>query len=704
MAFETGCRSFQSLFTHGLKIHAQKKRKVRLWLPLLIMVILALLSLLFSRVLQKREHDQILRLTKDAGTHITRELESELTARIQAIERISERWGMNGVPTKNSWDAEAKLYVRHYAGIQAVTWVDPNFRIRWVIPYQYNQHLLEAPAPSGDLENLLRTARDRNRPMITKALDLQRGGKGFYVYAPIFTARAHEFHGYTGGVFRAEKIFKIILANVATDYSIVISDGNNRPLFSRDNGNPPGGSEDRRWGLRTVVSMMGANWHIHIWPSRKLVTTNLSLLPLFVLLGGMALAGLVGGNVFLLEQTRYRAFRISRTNLALTQQMKRRRAAETALRETSSRLRLALEASGMGTWRLDLTHNLMIWDEPMHSLFGLAMGAFHGGYEDFLAKVHPEDSGPIRAAMVRAIETASEYGARYRVIFSDGSIHDLESRGKVHCNERGKPVYLTGVTWDITEQKKAEALERYSEVLKRSNEELERFAYVVSHDLKSPLNNIVSYTQKLLEEADSADENSKHQWLERMYQSAIRMYSLIEGLLDYSRVEAEEKKMEPVDLVELFAQIVADLESHIQRHQGSVEIGVLPAVVGDRLQLRQLFQNLMANGIKFHPKGRGARVSVSGNVLDENTVQIRIKDDGIGIEEEYLTAIFKPFSRLHSQNTYEGSGIGLATCQRIIERHGGSIKIQSRLGEGSTFLVNLPSALSHGTGNTQCAA
>ncbi len=689
---------------HGLKIRTGKKRKIRLWPPVLTAFLLVVLSVLFSRLLIQRDHDQILRAAREARMHISREIESGLTARIQAIERISERWAQNGIPSKNSWDTEAQLYVRHYPGIQAVTWVDGASRVRWVMPFQYNQYLLEEQAPSAGLQKALEAARKRNRPIITGTMDLPRGGKGFYVYAPISKARAQEFYGYTGGIFRSEKIFSIILANIATDYSIRIADEKGSPFFVRDNESPLGGTEDRRWGVQTSLSLMGANWNIRLWPSRKLAASQLSALPYFVLFGGMALAGLVGGIVFLLEQTRVRAFRIARTNLALTRQMKRRRTAESALREISTRLRLALEASSMGTWQLDLLQDCMVWDAPMAALFGFESGAFRGGYEAFLAKIHPEDRERIRTETARAIETAAEYSIRYRVVFPGGDIRDLESRGKVHCNDAGKPVDLTGVAWDITEQKKAEEIERYAAVLKRSNEELERFTYVASHDLKSPLNNIVHYTEKLIEEARDASGATRLKWLERMHQSAVRMSALIDGLLSYSRSETDAQTMEPVDLKEVLAQITVDLESHIRSHHGVVEIGDMPLVWGDRLQLRQLFQNLIANGIKFHPPGRGTQVAISGKILDENTVQIRVRDNGIGIEQEYLAAVFKPFGRLHSRDEYEGSGIGLATCQRIIERHGGSIQVQSRLGEGSIFLVHLSAATGHPHGNTRYAA
>ncbi len=666
-------------------------RQAGLWLPFLAVILVTSLALTLSQILSQREESQIVLMTQTSALHIHRQIESELESRMLAIERISERWAANGDPAKNTWDAEAKLYVRHYPGIQAVLWIDPSFHARWAEPYEHNQYLLEGSLDqSPGLKKALETSRDRNRSVLTETMDLPRGGKGFYVYSPIYLARLKEFHGYTGGIFRTEKLFKLILANMATDFSVRILDEKSRDLFVRDTGSPAASREDLRWGQTLPLEMRGIHWNIRVWPTHSTVQRSLSMLPVFVLCGGMLLAALFGGIVYLLELTRVRAFRIGRINVTLKQQMIRRRAAQAALRETSERLHLALKSSGMGTWRLDLQKDIMSWDDYMHPLFGLVSGAFQGGYEDFLEKIHPEDRDEARRKITDAVEASSDYDTRYRILLPDGSERHLASRGRVHHNEDGQAVTLTGVSWDITEQDKAEEMVRYAEILKRSNEELERFAYVASHDLKSPLNNIVRYTELLMNPPPGTPETAGALFLERMHKAAVRMAALIDRLLDYSRAETEAQKLESVELGELFAEITADLESHIQKYHGAVEVGPLHFVTGDKIQLRQLFQNLIDNAIKFHAPGRPPKVMITSVKTGPAAVQIRIQDNGIGIAAKHQKQIFKPFHRLHRQDEYEGSGIGLATCQRIIQRHGGSIEIESCLGEGTTFLVTLP--------------
>lgn len=663
-------------------VHRTKKyRKIYWAVPVLAACSLFILSWSLSRYLLEREHDHIRSMTSAALTHVQSQVQSEIEGRIQAMERISDRWAVGGMPTKNSWDEEASLYIRHYPGIQAVSWVSPSFTTRWVVPYEHNRHLIgETAGPLDDLQ----TARERRRPVVIDGIDLPRAGPGFAIFAPIHVERADEFHGFTCGLFRGEKLFQLMLANVATDFFLEITDSRGTVLYSRSHA----GESVHPWALQSPVEIRGLKWQINLWPSPSFLKNRLTPLPVVVLCGGVLLGFLLGGITYLLQQSRLRAYRIARINLTLKRQMKRRRTAEGALRETGERLHLALKSSGMGTWRLDLLQDVMSWDESMFGIFGLSPGVFHGGYEDFLNCVHKEDREAMRSDMAKAVETASDYHARYRILLPDGNERTLESRGRVHHDERGKAVYLSGVTWDITEQRKAEEIERYAAVLQRSNEELERFAYVASHDLKSPLGNIVHYTNELLK--GTSPREHPQIILERMHQAAVRMSALIDGLLEYSRAETEAQKMESVELEPLLEEIVLDLESHIREHGGSVEIGHLPSVIGDRLQLRQLFQNLIANGIKFHPPQHPTRVKVSSPGCRDGLVEILVEDNGIGIEKEYLEAIFKPFNRLHRRDEYEGSGIGLATCQRIIQRHGGTIEVESRLGEGSVFHICLP--------------
>ncbi|MEO6725945.1 MAG: ATP-binding protein, partial [Blastocatellia bacterium] len=179
-------------------------------------------------------------------------------------------------------------------------------------------------------------------------------------------------------------------------------------------------------------------------------------------------------------------------------------------------------------------------------------------------------------------------------------------------------------------------------------------------------------------------------YLGRMQNSARRMHTLINDLLEYSRVATAGQPFTPVDLNQVARDVLGDLEVRVQQSDGRVEMGELPVVDADPLQMRQLLQNLIGNALKFHRAEETPVVRVTAEDAGDDLCQIAVADNGIGFEEKYLDRIFTPFQRLHGRNEYEGTGMGLAVCRRIAERHGGTITAQSTPGQGTTFLVTLP--------------
>jgi signal transduction histidine kinase len=178
-------------------------------------------------------------------------------------------------------------------------------------------------------------------------------------------------------------------------------------------------------------------------------------------------------------------------------------------------------------------------------------------------------------------------------------------------------------------------------------------------------------------------------YLRRMRHSAKRMRTFIEDLLDYSRLSTKGESFSKVNLAELASDVVAELELRIEQTGGSVEVGELPEIEADPSQMRQLFLNLIGNALKFHSDDKPL-IRIHGQVQNPHSCQIFVEDNGIGFEEKYLDRMFMPFRRLHGRGTYEGSGMGLSICRKIVERHGGSITAKSSPGKGSTFIANLP--------------
>ncbi len=251
---------------------------------------------------------------------------------------------------------------------------------------------------------------------------------------------------------------------------------------------------------------------------------------------------------------------------------------------------------------------------------------------------------------------------------------------------------------DITERRQAEmALQQYADELKRSNQELEQFAYIASHDLQEPLRKIQAFGDRIASRYKDALDERGQDYLRRMQEAASRMQSLITDLLMLSRVTSKAQPFVEVDLDQVVHEVLSDLEVRIERIGGQVEVRDLPTVKADPMQMRQLLQNLISNALKFHREDRPPSVKVYGRALPGSAArgvkspayQIHVEDNGIGFDVKYLDRIFKPFQRLHGRNTYEGSGIGLAICNKIAERHGGAITATSTPGQGATFTITL---------------
>ena len=241
--------------------------------------------------------------------------------------------------------------------------------------------------------------------------------------------------------------------------------------------------------------------------------------------------------------------------------------------------------------------------------------------------------------------------------------------------------------------------------LERSNRELQDFAFVASHDLQEPLRKIQAFGDRLRTVQGPNFTDQGRDYLDRMHSAAGRMHRLINDLLTFSRVSTKAQPFAPTDLNKIAEDVVTDLETRIDETGGEVEIGELPVIEADELQMRQLLQNLIANALKFRRTDVSPHVIISAETLParpsengqqptDEMVKIYVKDNGIGFDEKYLDRIFTPFQRLHGRNEYEGTGIGLAVCRKIVERHGGTLTAESRTGEGSTFIVAMPSTQS----------
>jgi two-component system, chemotaxis family, sensor kinase Cph1 len=374
--------------------------------------------------------------------------------------------------------------------------------------------------------------------------------------------------------------------------------------------------------------------------------------------------------------------------IVIAHDITKRKKAEEALKESEEKLKLALENGSIGVWVWDIPTNAIEWDERMERIFGMESGSFGKTYGAFEACLIDEDIPHVRKAIKKALEEDIPFETVYRIKMNRGDVKYISAKALVKKDDTGTPVRMTGVCYDVTAMKKdtEESLFSLNEELLRSNKELEQFAYVASHDLQEPLRMVSSFTQLLAQRYNDRLDNDAKEFIQYAVNGATQMQALINDLLAYSRIQTKGKEFSNVDMHEALGKAVHNLGTKIQEKNVLITNGELPMLYVDEGQMVQLFQNLIGNAIKFSLNSPIIHISSS----EENDQYIlSVKDNGIGIEKQYFDRIFQIFQKLHPKDEYEGTGIGLAVCKRIVERHGGKIWIESEKGKGSTFYFSL---------------
>jgi PAS domain S-box-containing protein len=379
----------------------------------------------------------------------------------------------------------------------------------------------------------------------------------------------------------------------------------------------------------------------------------------------------------------------------------------TERKRLEDRFRAAVESAPTAMVMIDETGEIVLVNADTEALFGYPRAELLGQQVEILVPeryraVHPgQREGFFSAPEARRMGAGRDlYGLR-----KDGSEFPVEIG--LNPIETADGLMVLSAIIDITERKQLEnalqqaneelerrvaertaELEQVVEALERSNIELQQFAYVASHDLQSPLRSISGFVQLLQSEYKGRLDDQADEWIHRTVTAIKSMQTLIHDVLTYSRVDSESQPFQEVSMQDVVDDAVSVLNGVIQEQLGEVTYGALPTVVGSRLQLVQLMQNLIGNGLKYRAN-ESPRVQISAERGDGEWL-FTVKDNGMGIDPEYFDRIFEPFKRLHDQQTFSGTGIGLAVCRRVINNHGGRIWVQSGSGAGSEFKFTIP--------------
>ncbi|MES1198051.1 MAG: PAS domain S-box protein [Chitinophagaceae bacterium] len=380
-----------------------------------------------------------------------------------------------------------------------------------------------------------------------------------------------------------------------------------------------------------------------------------------------------------------------------------RKKAETVLKENEGQLSIAAQIAKLGYWEFDVLKGLFTFNDQFYAIFKTTAEEL-GGYtmtpERYAGLfVHPDDAPLVGKEVADAINSPDPYYSRqieHRIRYANGEAGYMAVRFFIVKDEQGRTIKTFGANQDITERKKGEETLKISEVqlelknkeLEQKNKELEQFAYVASHDLQEPLRTTSSFAELLQRQYRGKLDEKADKYLTFINQSSDRMKNLIKDLLDYSRI-GRKKELEQVDCNIVLQEVLADITVAIKETQAEIKSCRLPVIKGNPTEIKQLFQNLVINAIKFKKENESPRINICARKKNHHW-EFSCADNGIGISNEHSERIFVIFQRLHTRNEYEGSGIGLAHCKKIVELHGGRIWVESVLDRGSTFYFTIP--------------
>jgi signal transduction histidine kinase/CHASE3 domain sensor protein len=376
------------------------------------------------------------------------------------------------------------------------------------------------------------------------------------------------------------------------------------------------------------------------------------------------------------------------------------------LEERGLLLKEAEALANMGSWKWDAANQSLLWSDGLYKILDKDPNTFTPSWNSFQENVYPEDQGAVEKFIDEIVDDHDGKTLEFRIEVQ-GVLKYLSMTSKPRDANVKSGVDILGTVIDVTDQKMYETqLEQYTAELKRSNEDLEQFAYVASHDLQEPLRKIRAFGDRLVSRYKQKLDGPGEDYIKRMQSASSRMQTLIEDLLSFSRVSRSGEVFQQLDMDQIMTEINEDLDIQIKRENAVIKIAGLPSVMGEKMQIKRLFQNLINNAVKFHKPNEIPVVEVYGKPIkwqeikkefnvslpDNAYVKITVKDNGIGFDERFIDKIFNIFQRLHGRTDYEGTGIGLAICRKIVTNHKGFITARSKENIGSEFIVILPAA------------
>lgn len=609
-------------------------------------------------------------VAKDSSS-IVYALEMQLNERLSALKRMAARWSIaNGTP-KKIWQIDAKNYIDSLPGLEILEWVDSTYRIRWVSPLKGNKQNINQRLDTRLADTPL-NAIQKNSFTITPPFLLPQGYVGFLAFYPVYSYGA--FDGFLVGVFDIQEFFTQALSHYSHNYYTFSLSYRGTQYFSNKDQHI---DMNNIWSIRTPLNLFDKQWVLNIEPSQKIIALHQSNFPITLLIAGLLFSLLTALSIAHLLGAQVKAQQLAKTNSLIN-----------TILQSTKHLIIATDVHGMVT----------LFNKSSEKALGYST-------QEIINRTTPaiwHDLSEIKArAEVLTKELGTPISAGFDVFVAKaqrGIIETIEwtlirkdgSRFPVHLTpttlkDKDQIVGYLGVLEDITERKQQEKdMQLMTEQLLESNTQLERFAYIASHDLQEPIRMVTNFSEIIAQDyAHLLDEDGK-ECLHFVINGGIRMRDMIDDLLSYSRLSNNDARMKVFEGESLISGVRENLKALLEEKKVQLTHDKLPDLFGNPLQILRLLQNLVINAIKYQPIGSIPKIHVGIEEYADHWC-ILIHDNGLGIKPEFISVIFQPFKRLHTWDSISGTGLGLAICKKIAENHGGTIKVTSEFGKGSVF-------------------